>query len=163
MTFQVGVTSLPVSEGRHSVRSQDSLSGTDLLVHAYYISADAPNPNACWDWLVFLSDQAEIVKRLPARRSVAASSSWQSKQEPEALTAYLATLEDSPVLPLAPLESGWLVYTYPWLQEAFEGVLSGTTASLALEEAQAKAEAFLVCLSSAGDFLHPEALSGCAK
>ena len=122
---------------------------TEFAPRAYYISAQSRAPEACWQWLVYLSGRPETVDLLPARRSVAESAAWQEQVEPMDLPAYLATLEfeDASILRLR-WQVRWLAYASPWLDGAFEAVLGGADVELALGEAQAKAEALWACLEA---------------
>ena len=121
-------------------------------------------PQACWEWLKFLSDRAETVHLLPARRSVADSPLWREQVGEAALPAYQATLEydDTAIFRLR-REIRWLAYAYPWLAEAFQAAVSGKDAGRALSEAQAKAEAFVACLEAAEGFSDSNQLRACAR
>jgi len=129
---------------------------TGFRVEAYAISADAADPQACWEWLVFLSHQPEVVELLPARRSVFASLDWQSRIDETALPAYQAVLEGyedaSPSFYDMRWEPMWLAYTVPWLDEAFQAAVAGADAGQALSQAQRQAEAYVQCLERAGVF-----------
>jgi ABC-type glycerol-3-phosphate transport system substrate-binding protein len=137
---------------------------TEFDVHAYFISIHAAAPQACWEWLTYLSDRPEVVQLLPARRSVAASPQWQEQVGEAALPAYQATLEyaDTPLLGLR-WEILWLGYAYPWLDEAFQAAVAGEDAGRALGQAQAKAEAFVACLEDSGGFSDHDRLLACAR
>ncbi|MBN1579867.1 MAG: hypothetical protein JXA89_04130 [Anaerolineae bacterium] len=130
------------------------------IVSAYYISAQSLQPEACWKWLVFLSDRPEVVQKLAARKSIAASPAWQVDES--ARMAFQATLKyDDAAILRQRWEIPWLGYAYPWLHEAFIVVLAGGDAERALAEAQNKAEALVLCLESEGN--HPDALKACAQ
>jgi len=161
LPFEVGVAALPTPAGAGGQAGTQG--STEFSVSAYYISAHAPDPQACWEWLTFLSSQPEVVRLLPARRSVAASSDWQGQVDEAALAAYQATLEygDAPIFRLG-WESPWLAYAYPWLDEAFQATVAGQDAGRALSEAQRKAEAYVQCLERQAGLADPQVLRACA-
>lgn len=161
LSFPNGVAPLPA-------QSVDQSTGTEkrneFMVQAFYISARSSAPQICWDWIRFLSERAELVKLLPARRSVAAASEWQNRVAPDALPAYLATLEyDHMPIFFPDPDALWLPYSDPWLAEAFQEVLDGNDAKLALSGAQQKAAAFLECFQKLDGYWDTKAILSCAR
>jgi multiple sugar transport system substrate-binding protein len=154
LPFEAGVAPLP----------RGTQASTEFTVRAYYISAHADDPEACWEWLKFLSDRTEAVHLLPARHSVAASPAWQGQAGAAAMPAYQATLayDDTDILRLR-WKIRWLAYAYPWLDEAFQVVLAGGNTKPALAEAQRKAETYLLCLEREDGFANPDVLKTCAQ
>ncbi|RPI31946.1 MAG: hypothetical protein EHM70_10180 [Chloroflexota bacterium] len=136
---------------------------TEFNVRAYYISAQATAPQICWDWIQFLSSEADVIDLLPVRRSIAASSQWQSEVDPDALSAYLDTLEFGNTSLFTPgAETRWLDYTDPWLSEAYISVLAGSDAKAALGIAQQKGTAFLECFYQLDEYADMNAILSCA-
>jgi ABC-type glycerol-3-phosphate transport system substrate-binding protein len=154
LSFETGVAPLPVG----------AQASTEFSVRAYYVSIHAAAPQACWEWLTFLSSRPEAVQLLPSRRSVAASPIWQSQVGEGALPAYQATLEydDASIFRLR-REIPWLAYACPWLDEAFRAAVAGEEVARALDEAQRKAAAYVLCLESKEGFADGEAQKACAR
>ncbi|MFZ6027061.1 MAG: extracellular solute-binding protein [Chloroflexota bacterium] len=68
--YTVGIAPLPFMPGATRLVSW----GTK----GHFISSQARDPQACWDWVKFLSGQATVFKGIPARHSIAASAEWQA-------------------------------------------------------------------------------------
>jgi ABC-type glycerol-3-phosphate transport system substrate-binding protein len=126
---------------------------TEFDVYALYISAHTAAPQACWDWISYLSERSEVVMLLPAWQSVVASQGWQANAGDAALPADQATLAygDKSVFRTNG-EVPWLAYTYPWLDTAYPAVVAGQDAATALATAQAQAEALIACVLAESDF-----------
>jgi ABC-type glycerol-3-phosphate transport system substrate-binding protein len=158
LPFETSIAPLPVASGSVGIQTT-----TEFNVSAYYISAHTAEPQACWEWLTFLSAQPEVTQLLPARRSIVESSSWQSRVSEEDLAAYRAILgyDDTRVFALR-WDIPWLGYAYPWLDEAFQAVLTGDGPERALAGAQHKAETYVRCLEREGSFVDRDVLRACA-
>lgn len=120
-------------------------------VIAYYISAQTPHPDVCWEWIAFLGDRLETVVGIPARRSLVASAELKAKAGTEAALAYRAVLENGVEVgyPVAfPAGYDWAVHTMDWLWEAYVAVLEGADVEVALSAAQARAETLFRCVGS---------------
>jgi multiple sugar transport system substrate-binding protein len=154
LPFDTGVAPLPVGVTE----------STEFDLAAYYISASSSDPQACWDWVTYLSGRPEVVELLPARRSVASSSLWQGQTIESALPAYQATLEyDATSLFQLRWEIPWLGYSYPWLYEAFQAIVGGEGAEQVLGEALARAEELVACLEMRQGYKDSEHLLACAQ
>jgi ABC-type glycerol-3-phosphate transport system substrate-binding protein len=158
LPFEAGIAPLPVTSGSAGIQA-----ATEFNVSAYYISAHTAEPQACWEWLTFLSAQPGAVQLLPARRSIVESPSWQSRVSEADLPAYRAILgcDDTRIFALR-WDVPWLGYAYPWLDEAFQAVLAGDGPERALAGAQHKAEAYVQCLEREGSFVDRDVLKACA-
>jgi multiple sugar transport system substrate-binding protein len=154
LPFETGVAPLP----------RGTKASTEFDFRAYYISTHSEDPEACWEWLKFLSEQTETVRFLPTRRGIAQSAEWREQVDSPALPAYLATLEygDTAVFDLR-WEIRWLAYAYPWLDGAFVEAVRGGNSAQALSAAQDKAEALLACLDTAGSYTDTDQLHACAR
>jgi multiple sugar transport system substrate-binding protein len=120
------------------------------LSSAYYIAADTPHAEACWDWLRFLSERIPDTSALPPRYSLLTSDAFREQVGAEARAAYLEALECKDwatfygLKSLPPYSEGAL---YTWLVEALGEILwHGADVQTTLSEAQQKAEAYLDCL-----------------
>ncbi len=154
LPFKVGVAPLPAGEQ----------ASTEFVVHALFISAHAAAPQACWDWIAYLSGRPELVSALPPRRRVASSPGWQARAGDAALPAYRATLAhgDTSIFRQR-WEIPWFAYTYPWLDAAFQATVAGQDARSALATAQVQAERLITCLETASSFADRERLRECAR
>ena len=132
------------------------------MVTAYYIAADTPHIEACWEWLKFVSDHIPQ-NGLSARRSLVASDEFRAYVGEEAQAAYLASLTypDTNVFrDLEGLPGSRQAYT--WLIQASQEILwQGADAQAALSQAQQKTEAYLDCLRQRAGSLDKEAMRTC--
>lgn len=135
---------LPQHDGR-------SPSYTSAFVH--YISAQTEHPQACWQWLRFLSDQLGPVGGVPVRRSLAESAAFRRKVGEKAAAVYLYALEQAgDHVRQVELRNPWMFRALRWFYQAYSAVLDGADAAQALGEAQYKAEAFYLCLATQQGF-----------
>ncbi|MDY7078423.1 MAG: extracellular solute-binding protein [Chloroflexota bacterium] len=132
---------------------------------AYYIAADTPHAEACWEWLRFLSERIPNTEHLPPRRSLLTSDAFRKQVGADIQGVYLEALECE--------EGGWLrgleslppyssraVYT--WLEQALGEILwHGADAQAALSQAQRKAEAYLDCLRQRPDSENEASAEAC--
>ena len=113
---------------------------------AGYISAQSTQPEACWQWLRFLSDQAALIPgSYPARTSQAATLA-----EPAA-SVYAAA---APALARTPA-SATDVFDDPqidlfWFYRAIDRALQGKNLERELADAQVTTEAYLACVAGGG-------------
>lgn len=66
---------------------------TMAFAEGYFISADSPNTEACWEWLSYLSREA-IVRMIPPRQSVINSEAYERLVGREAAATARAAIED---------------------------------------------------------------------
>ena len=117
-----------------------------------YISRQAKNPQVCWAWLKFLSDQpVNLFQGIPARQSVLASDFWAAAIDPERAAVYRATLphlkftEEVHYAPPTPLAQWW--------SDALAAVMqAGKEPAVVLKAIQFKAQATLDCMAVNGTF-----------
>ena len=125
--FQWGMVTLP----------QDTQAATVVDVWGYAISSQAEQPDACWEWIAFLSNQAPP-RMAPARRSMVASDSFAQAVG----DSVVETLRASPQSRLLV----WHAYDEPtdtWkiFSEAIDRIHSGkSTVEEAMTRAQQEAE-----------------------
>lgn len=138
----VGVAPLPSGPG-----------GAYVEISGYFVSARTEHPQACWQWIAFLSGQSEIAWGLPARRSVAESERYRQRVVGEHADVYLAGVASAagPSTFQTFSAEEWLVPGLIWYSRAYDQVLGGeATAEEALAAAQALAESYRTCIL-AGD------------
>jgi multiple sugar transport system substrate-binding protein len=120
-------------------------------VSGYFISAAADAPQACWQWLTFLSTQPTLSTQLPARQETAQSAAYRQHVGPELADAYLFTIEDatSPSLYQLFATYPWLGAANFWLAEAYDQIVGeSVSVNVALTQAQDQAEAFQACITA---------------
>lgn len=140
LDFEVGVVSWPQMNG-------------GLSVSGFYISAETESPQACWEWIKFLSiTQPELIDDLPVQWLALEDPMLEERMGEEALAAYLTILESESLPPRGSLPMWADAIPYYWLKDAFREVLEeGTDPSAVLAEAQAEAQAWVDCLNQADD------------
>ena len=112
-----------------------------------YISRQAKNPNACWTWMKFLSEQPTVFDGIPARKSVAASPTWEAKVGPDAAVVY--RLAADRVRRVSDYNNNWVkAPLQDWEGQAIEAAFRGNDPSQALKESQQMADAYLTCLQT---------------
>lgn len=77
----------PIPRGPHGY----SFSLVDTLL-AYFITAETPHPQACWEWLKFLSTQPTAARYLPAHMAAAQSTAFADHVGAELADVYLAAV-----------------------------------------------------------------------
>ncbi|MCU0492170.1 MAG: extracellular solute-binding protein, partial [Chloroflexaceae bacterium] len=131
---------------------QRPLTPNDFTSSGLYISARTQHPEACWQWLTFLSGQPEALDRetFPARRSVAESEAFRARMAPGAAEVYRAytPLLNNEALPAQPTQR---LNAYGpeldgfWFYQAVERALQGADLEQELADAQFKTEQFIAC------------------
>jgi ABC-type glycerol-3-phosphate transport system substrate-binding protein len=155
--LNVGAVSLPAKPGIEV--------GTYTGASGYFISSSAESPQACWQWITFLSEQPEAVSGLPARRSVAESEAYRERVGAERADAYLDSVAevDRPSSFQTFSEEEWMGMAIIWLGQAYGQVVDGeATVEEALAQAQELADDLRACVIAAGDF-GSETGEECAK
>jgi multiple sugar transport system substrate-binding protein len=113
----------------------------------HFISRQSEDPQACWTWIKFLSEQPNVFPGIPARRSVAESPAWESFVGPEDAAVYRLAKER--VQPADEDQSysrtAWPFYQ--WRSQAISAVLEGEDPKETLDEAQGKAQNYLACMA----------------
>ncbi len=120
-----------------------------LNTNGFFISAKATAPQACWEWIKFLTTQTSIVQGLPARRSIATSEAYRQRVGAERADVYIASIESSqtPSVFLRLIGQNWLSPYVFWLEEAYQQIVEhGLPAEAALTQAQEKADAYRACV-----------------
>jgi multiple sugar transport system substrate-binding protein len=155
--LNTGAVSLPARPGIEV--------GTYTGASGYFISSGTGDPQACWQWITFLSEQPEAVSSLPARRSVAESEAYRQRVGAERADAYLASVAevDRPSSFQTFSEEAWMGTAVIWLGQAYGRVVDGeATVEEALAEVQELADDLRACVIAAGDF-GSETGETCAK
>jgi multiple sugar transport system substrate-binding protein len=119
---------------------RDARSATIAMVEGYFISSQAERPDACWQWITFLSQEAPT-RLAPPRKSLVESAAYESAVG-EATAAVVRAAVGSDVLLLAPSTMPEQAQqAYGILQQALDSAINGSaTPEEALSEAQRQAE-----------------------
>jgi multiple sugar transport system substrate-binding protein len=128
----------------------------DFTLGGYYISAQTQHPQACWEWLKFLTEQVGIVQGVPARRSVAESQAYRQQVGSELADVYSSTLAQSQRLATwnqtLDFSEQRTAYVAVQLQKALEAAIAGADVEQALVEAQRKVDTYVRCMETTTGF-----------
>ncbi len=117
----------------------DEQAATLGLVYAYAIAADTEQPDACWAWMTYLSEQSPPYT-LPARRSVAESEAYEERVGLVRADVALASVEGALIVGNS---FGEVEAEIERFMAALEGILNGDVLAreaMADLQIQAKAE-----------------------
>jgi multiple sugar transport system substrate-binding protein len=118
---------------------RDAQSFTLSSIYGYAISAHAADPDACWQWITFLSEQVHP-GLIPARTSLLESTTYEERVGAEVVDVALESLESAEII------SYWRLFSeFPREMQAFghavERILRGdVTVQEAMEQAQQAAD-----------------------
>jgi len=156
----VGMVPMPWGPGRVA----------DFHRRVLVISAHTEHPQACWEWLKFLTQQPAVFvdarTGLPARRSVAESAAYRQRVGEEVATAYREAIGPSerPTSAVLLTNRQDLVYPFWWFSDALQqSIVEGEDAESVLGEAQRKAEAYVVCLETKQGLEGEELAKACGQ
>ncbi|MBN1139599.1 MAG: extracellular solute-binding protein [Anaerolineae bacterium] len=140
----------------------------DLQLNALYISAQTEHPQACWEWVMFLTMQPGLFSSredgLPTRYSLFASTAYRGRVGNVVADAYEQVLEkgDRPGLSLYTMNRPDVGYPLSWFFAAVQAVIDGQDAEQVLGEAQRRADAFVACLQTTQGLEGEELARACA-
>ncbi len=140
--------------------------GTQFAAASYdvgtaYISANTPNPDACYRWISTLAQHPELFSGMPARRSQINDPALVASEGPEAAAFYryydaLISDPDTVVFPSVSGSGDLSPRNYLlqfWLNRAFDRyVLEDADLLTELEAAQTYTQAFLGCIAGIPSF-----------
>lgn len=139
--LRVGVAPVPAGVGG-DVAAYTSVAG-------YFISAHAQAPQACWEWITYLTAQPEAVEGSPTRRSVVQSEAYRQRVGAERAVVYEASLDGHRSISFQSFrDQDWLFAGYIlWLTRAYGQVVEGhTTVEHALDLAQRAFDDYRACV-----------------
>jgi ABC-type glycerol-3-phosphate transport system substrate-binding protein len=135
-SYEIGVAPLPKPP------SQGKYGGSPTL-RGYFISPQSGDPQLCWNWIKYLSQQPSVMDGVPSRRSVAESPAWinhvgqdYSDVYRQALTQYEPTIYN-------PLEGPY----GHWWHTAVVAAVRGENIEPLASELQGKADRYLDCIA----------------
>ncbi|MGD8795122.1 MAG: extracellular solute-binding protein, partial [Anaerolineae bacterium] len=130
----------------------------------YFISAQAAAPQACWEWIKFLTTETSVVQGFPARRSVATSDAYRQQVGTERATVYLTSVEGSQRPSVFQRIAGqeWLGAYLVWLEQAYKQIVEeGMLPEEALAIAQDKADDYRACVIASESINAPSGYREC--
>jgi ABC-type glycerol-3-phosphate transport system substrate-binding protein len=80
-TYKIGVAPMPQMPGTSNYGGWASTMGL-------FISENTQEPQVCWDFIKYVSEQPKSLPGIPARRSVNESAAWEAQVEPEFAEVY---------------------------------------------------------------------------
>ncbi len=133
------------SDGRHIVAQPDGYTGNDILPVGGFIARATQDPDACWNWLRFMSQRPTIIAdAFPARLSLAADETLLAanlrpfKPQYEQALAALPAMQPSSQREIAPVARLLLLHT-------IDRVLRGASVPDASSATQDRAAEYLAC------------------
>jgi ABC-type glycerol-3-phosphate transport system substrate-binding protein len=135
-----------------------------------FISENTQEPQVCWDFIKYVSEQPKSLPGIPARSSVNQSAAWEAQVGVEFAEVYRTAL--SRIKPRSEQVTSnynpisWPLYT--WRSDAIQKVLNGEQPRGQLEAAQQKAEDYLACManvdiSALSEEMQQQEIIACAK
>lgn len=152
--FEVAIAPLPIGGG--------GLRSSDFYLRGFHISAQAKQPQGCWEWLKFLSsDIGNLQGSVPARASVAKSEEFLKQAAPE--TAEIAKIYTEalrqPSQPGDDMNAMYGQIDFYWFFKAISEAIEGQASlSEGLAMAQKLTSAYAECISKT-----PDKPATCAK
>jgi multiple sugar transport system substrate-binding protein len=138
--LDVGVAPLPA--GLDGAAGSGTASG-------YFISAHSEARQACWQWIVFLTQQPGLTEGLPARRSVAESEAFVQQVGQEWAEVYKASVAGAKHASVFDTLTGeaWLSGGIYWMGRAYEQVVNEqVSVEAALDAAQQMSDDYRACV-----------------
>jgi len=100
---------------------RDAQSATLTFIEGYFVSSQAQHPDACWQWISFLSEQTSY-RLMPARKSLAESATYEQRVGGDVAAVAWASLESAmvPSPRLAEFGGAWGIF---W--RALDAIIGG--------------------------------------
>jgi ABC-type glycerol-3-phosphate transport system substrate-binding protein len=161
-SYQIGMVPLPSVSGENPQASWSNERG-------HYISRQTQEAQVCWDWFKFISEKPDLLKGVPARRSMAESPVWEASVGREEAAAYKAAIAQvKPSQEEMDTDIQQIVWPlYNWRSEAVTAAIKEQDLQPVLLSIQQKAENYLACAltidtSLPAEELH-QSIMDCAK
>lgn len=147
LSFEIGVAPLPIGAG--------GLHSGDFYLRGFHISAQTKEPQACWEFLKFLSnDVSNLQGGIPARTSIAASGAFAQQAPPglaDVYAAYAEALKRESRPGADPNTLYGQKFDMYWFFKAISATIDeGADLQSGMDEAQKTTAAYLDCLSKGG-------------
>ncbi|MEM8531366.1 MAG: extracellular solute-binding protein [Chloroflexota bacterium] len=136
-------------------RDRDTIGPSDVIIQGTYISPQSEHPEACWEWLKFLSNHSTFMNpgSFPARRSLAQSPTFLSQASPRAAELYedyLPRLNDPTALSEQDLFNTPFFDPF-WLYRAVDRAIQGRDLAEELAIAEKLTNEYLQCVRQDGE------------
>jgi ABC-type glycerol-3-phosphate transport system substrate-binding protein len=141
-TMKIGVALMPAMPPSDEINYYSSNIG-------HFISKSSEDPQACWTWLKYVSEQPNLFPGVPARRSVAESPAWEAYVGAEDAAVYRLAQERTPPVTEPPAYNQTAWPFYQWRGVAITAILKGEDIKETLDEAQRKADVYSACIQGA--------------
>ncbi|VAW33171.1 hypothetical protein MNBD_CHLOROFLEXI01-4645, partial [hydrothermal vent metagenome] len=140
--FEVGLVPYPLGPS-------GSRGDLTRAVHGYYIKADSPYREACWQWITFLTRHPQAIwlkQGVPAHIETAESAEYIDSVGEELAAATRAFMASSP--PSSDVTNiSWFFPGHDWLREAYQNVARGRSdVPTALADANVKFNQYRQCI-----------------
>ncbi len=112
--------------------------------YAYYIVAETPHREACWEWIKFLSVHPATTRSLPAHIETAESAAFSDAVGADVAAVYRATMNNR--APAGSWLPGWMFPVRGWLIDAYEEAVQDGDVESALANAEAKFARYRQCI-----------------
>ncbi len=140
--FDIGLAPYPLG-------SDGSRGDLTSNVHGYYIMADSPHREACWQWIKYLTPRPQAIymrQRVPAHIETVESREYISQVGEEmaaATQAFMTFGQSSPHIE----EPSWFFPGHEWLREAYREAARGASdIAMALARADVKFSQYRQCI-----------------
>lgn len=150
----LGAVPLPLNPGGQSL--------TDSQM-SYFIAADTPHRQACWQWLTFITT-VDASEGMPARISLAESAAYRRRVGTEIAQAQVATIVQMEQPGPPAIQAQWLAYGSIWLFRAIAQIVEeDISVEVALADAQELFDAYRNCVIENDAFQDSQIQDRCAK
>jgi ABC-type glycerol-3-phosphate transport system substrate-binding protein len=155
--IEVGIAPIPRGPSGHNINIADR-------VTAYFITAQTPHHQLCWEWINFLSAQPTASLYLPARIEIAESADYTDHVGARRADIYrTAPLYSSDDIALSSTRTNWLSPGMLWLGVAYEQVAKEENEiGVALAEAAGYFERYRACVVANDAFAEAARWRQCA-
>jgi hypothetical protein len=133
------------------------------ITTGYYISRQTADPQACWQWLTYLSGHPAAPRSVPARISVAESAAWEAAVGVENAAVFRTSLERHATH--SSVTTPTTISAFPlsrWWADVLNAAYAGQPIEPLLAAAQQKGQLYVACMS---ELTNPtrEQMDACAK
>jgi len=140
LDFSVGVLPIPVLQNQRDAYGS--------IIYGHFISGQTETPQACWDWLKYLSEQPTLYNGVPGRISVAESAEWSAFIGEENAAIYRQAFEQSTQSIETEIDPYLTAPFGVWEEQVVMAMINGEDYTVLLPEIQRKAESYLACMTA---------------
>lgn len=118
-------------------------------VKGHFITKRTTEPQLCWDWFKYLSEQTTVYRGIPARKSVAESPEWEAVVGKESAEVYRQAISNAIRASEGEKFTPLIWPLYLWQNQAVAAMLNGEDYHHLLPELQKRAEDYMTCMLEA--------------